>query len=455
MTIAAGFSVTYGDTYKVLSNSLANESYVLTQCGLSSAPSTVTSSATGSVSIPLTSVAVPETVSYAFLELLGVSDRVESVSEYVTAPCGQLLALTCNKTAPDDFYSYTANETWLAAEFGAKADAILSSSVGVAAPIAISFSAASAPTILARSAWIKYVGALFNLDNHANAIFDLITENYDRYAAAVVEALDAVEAGAADDLESDERPTAAFTLYYDSSYQISFASYKVDVIATAGGKNLNQTEIMALEGVTASPYDTTTATFAWGTDDAGFATEDEAREAFLNVLKDVDVLIDETYAVDPTLYDADAFFQTYGLNLVNDSVLESLPFLEGNWSVYREDGLLSEALGLDWFEGAFARADLVLRDFVRAILGAEVAGTDEFTWIRTIHETPVVVGPKDCTSASGITSIDEACDAEPSTICPYVTDCGDGDLAILPANASITNTNSLVVNSCQYAACSA
>ena len=34
--------------------------------------------------------------------------------------------------------------------------------------------------------------------------------------------------------------------------------------------------------------------------------------------------------------------------------------------VFREDGLLSSALGLDWFEGAIVKPDLVLADFYSA-----------------------------------------------------------------------------------------
>ena len=34
--------------------------------------------------------------------------------------------------------------------------------------------------------------------------------------------------------------------------------------------------------------------------------------------------------------------------------------------MFREDGLLSAALGLDWFEGAIAKPDLVLADFYTA-----------------------------------------------------------------------------------------
>jgi hypothetical protein len=64
---ARGFQVQYFNTYKVVTNSIVNETYVLYQCG--SLPPPVNEVPAGSkfFSVPLTSVAVPETVPNGFM----------------------------------------------------------------------------------------------------------------------------------------------------------------------------------------------------------------------------------------------------------------------------------------------------------------------------------------------------------------------------------------------------
>ena len=65
----------------------------------------------------------------------------------------------------------------------------------------------------------------------------------------------------------------------------------------------------------------------------------------------VDIFIDETYVVDPTSYHLKDFLLQYGFP-TNASQQATYPFLANN-TVYREDGLLSPTLGLDWYEFVF------------------------------------------------------------------------------------------------------
>jgi hypothetical protein len=74
-------------------------------------------------------------------------------------------------------------------------------------------------------------------------------------------------------------------------------------------------------------------------------------------------VVDETYATDPTAYNLTAFEEQFGLN---GTSRPDLPFLV-NHRIFREDGLLSATLGLDWFEGAIAHPELVLKDMVSAL----------------------------------------------------------------------------------------
>jgi hypothetical protein len=172
---AIGFSVQYFDDYKVVTNSIADEVYVLYQCGRQP-PATLFPNDTHFFQIPLTSLSAPETVPYAFVvspprflhaciaraslggggglpaeecllvaptarclsithrqpplrphqrpsyplhltllllqELLGLDDRVYDVSPYVTSACGQKLLGCRLGTASYDHLQY--NETYLA-----------------------------------------------------------------------------------------------------------------------------------------------------------------------------------------------------------------------------------------------------------------------------------------------------------------------------------------------------
>lgn len=124
---------------QVVNNTLAGEAYVLTQCGAEAndAPSELRS-----FSIPLTSVSLPETVPYAFLDLLGVTDRVYDVSEYVVAPCGQRLLQQCGRVAPDSLS--LDNETLLATTIGPYTDGLVTSTNGEW-PTQFTFSATTDP----------------------------------------------------------------------------------------------------------------------------------------------------------------------------------------------------------------------------------------------------------------------------------------------------------------------
>lgn len=125
----------------MLNNTLAGEAYTLTQCGVSVAANELPSDARP-FSIPLISLSLPETVPYAFLELLGVTDRVYDVSEYVVAPCGQRLVQSCNRVAPDSLS--LNNATLLSSTIGAYTDGLVTSS-NSAWPTQFTFSATEDP----------------------------------------------------------------------------------------------------------------------------------------------------------------------------------------------------------------------------------------------------------------------------------------------------------------------
>merc|ERR1712130_575825 len=172
----------------------------------------------------------------------------------------------------------------------------------------------------------------------------------------------------------------------------------------------------------------------WNSTYGGFASQQEATAAFQKFLQGVDIVVDETFALNPTTYNLTTFLAN--MNLTSGA---NYTFLRNN-TVYREDGLASPApsYGLDWFEGALARPDLVLQDFVHAV-DPTSSPTYKPTWIRNIakNETVTITSAQNCNQIS-------SCSAPSTPICPYVTTCGNGSV-VSQKNATST---------CEYVACS-
>jgi hypothetical protein len=101
------------------------------------------------------------------------------------------------------------------------------------------------------------------------------------------------------------------------------------------------------------------------------------------------VIVDETYAPNPTAYRLDTFLNHYGLpadGKVNGTVV--YPFLARK-QVWRFDALVTEGtLALDWFESAISNADALLADLASLMAegfgGDEQLGHHEQVWFRNI-----------------------------------------------------------------------
>lgn len=492
VTVAQDFTVQYMDSYKIVKNLYVNETYVLYQCGTTPPASDLVPAGSKFFQIPLTSVTVVETVPYAYLQALNVTDRVYSVSADTVAPCGQL-QVACTQIAPTA--EMLTDTDYLDSDLLPYVDGIITSSANGSISPLFAFSASTDPGSLNRAEWLKFMGLFFNMDDFANTVFDEINSTYysnsATYKAAAANTTTVAWVDRIDNITD-----------YANAFEVSYAQYKVQYTSDAGGNMTNQSTVAAMTDVIASPYSVNTQWFAWDLVDVGltggFATEAAAITAFHSFLQTVDVLIDETYAEDPPEYDFNTFLQTFNLTS-NATSNATYPFLQ-NSAVFREDGLLTNSsalysgygLGDDWFEGALLRPDLVLSDIARAINSSNVPQSYNFTWIRNIAtgEVPTIQSPLGCTTpASGISvvastptgapasapalSATAAAASAPSpsgssealtsivdgnitayvlcpavaatnvpTICPFVSSCGATLL-----------TNSM--NGCQYAACTA
>ncbi|KAI8105243.1 hypothetical protein M9435_000411 [Picochlorum sp. BPE23] len=413
---AVGFTVTYYDTYKVVDNTISGQTYVLYVCG-SDKPSVGAPGVSEDAKffqIPLTSVSVAETVPYAFLEALGVDDRVHDVSPFVTSACGQKRVNECGKSAPAyvDFASNSLNQTVMK-DAKANVDSIIVS-FGEDDSVFLSFDAEDDPGVLNRAEWIKYLGLFFNKEKYASDIYNGIVESYEETAKAAAE-------------KGESKPRIAWVSHFvygdDEHYDVSLAAYKKQYIDDANGQNVDIDEILKeYPGARVSAFSPTTVEFAWDGNDS-FETKEEAQKAFVEFMSSLDGVIDETFAMDPMAYGVEEFKKEFGLT---NADAKTLSWLEPGL-IFRLDGELSETKGLDWFETAFTRPDLVLKDVDRVVDSSRqgsVRDSDDVVWMRSIAETPRINTANDCTRVS-------ACDDKATTICPFVASCEDGGTRLL------------------------
>jgi hypothetical protein len=424
-----GFSVDYYNSYKIVTNKIANETYVLYQCGTPPPAADVIPAGAKVFQIPLTSISAPETVPYAFLEILGVDDRVNDVSPYVTSACGQKIK-ECGKVGPDALA--LDNNTMLEETVGASTDGLLTSAA-YSYPKSFAFSAAQDPGVLNRIEWIKILGTFFNLDKYASTVYDTIVEEYNQVK------VNATKAG-----EGKDAPVIAWASHYlydtDESYQLSFAPYKNELTTDAGAAVLDFEALSKFPGVRVSEFSNTTLEFAWdGKKTGSFSTKEEAKAAFLKALSSVGAVVDETYTDDSAKYNLAAFQKEYNFT---DSDLQDMPWFT-NKLIFREDGLISETNGVDWFEGALARPDQELSDVLRIVTAARDPTAplpQDYKWLHQIEEAPHVINSDECERLS-------SCTAEPTPICPFVAVCGDGSSVLLTSGTEEDD------DQCSYEAC--
>ena len=385
--VAEDFTVRYEKTFKVVHNLRVNETYVLYQCGtevpdLTGLPKTVKV-----FEIPLTYVALADVTSSSFLAELGVIDRVKAASAYATEPCLQKVTRRCGRIAQDPA-SLFADAAQLRVQ-NRRADAVFVSGASNDSK-SIAFTATMDPAVLKRAEWVKFVSLFFNKEPEANRFFDAIAEKWRDSGIA----------------SNKGGPRVAWISYQDydgRQFFIHFAPYKVDYIRAAGGRLLETKSLKKANGVTPTLN--------------GYLIEfgkrrGEAVAQLHAILRDVDVVIDETYQPNNTAYDMDAFSTIFGFAKDSD-----FAFITEK-RVFRLDGMIAEAIGggdvLDWYETGVARPDLVLKDLQKAFGTAKHQGHRR-TWLRNLSkgEKPKVLSHKDCLDFKW-------CHVRPEAICPAV-----------------------------------
>jgi hypothetical protein len=378
---AQDFTVQYNNTFKMVSNSFVNETYVGYQCG-TPMPNSVPAGAKV-FQIPLAALGTDTTVPVAFIELLGLQSALKYMDPtFITSPC--LLKLV-NESAIASFdTSFPANKTLIAQQESTLSAVFKSSQKPSNNSRYISFDATSDPGPLKRAEWIKYLALFFNLEPEAKAIYDQIALSYNCQRAAYA--------------NRTSKPVVAWVNYYQNVWTVSNATYKLLLTADAGGANLPNASYRAYN-LSKGAAEVT---------------------AFQAALQNVTVVIDESYAADPATYTLATFLANARLN----GTATPPPFVT-NRQVWRQDKLVSpdSTGGLAWFEEAVAEPQVVLQDLISAFWGTNVT----HTFFRNVaqNETLIVADPTQCTR--------NATSAKPVTVvaCPLVTANGT---AALPAS---------------------
>jgi len=380
-------SISYGSHFKVLTEALSREQYVLVQCG---APE-VSDEEVDAVAplpegherkrftIPLQEIATESTVQLSFLEALGVADRVRFVSSYAVGACWQK-ALGCNAGYAGQWGNATLRATQDAAVTAVLSDCTPPCHEGED-PNVIHFSASQDVGPLHTAEHIKFLAAFFNKEAEANSIFAGTVEAYNDLMTA----------------PASSSPKVAWVSKdsYGSRFVLSLATYKTNFVTDAGGRNIGEDEVRSSAGsnlqvtdaVAGSPGSGQTLSLGFSDFAGGIPA---AAAAFVAALADVDVIIDETYASVPSDYNMESFLSEFGIT--SDS---TLPAIVGQ-KVFRLDGTLSESGGMDWFESRLAHPQWVLQDLARAFRGEG----ETFQYLRNIAtgETPHVVEVAHCTT---------------------------------------------------------
>jgi iron complex transport system substrate-binding protein len=196
------WSIDYFNTYKILTNYAANETYLLYQCGSEIPQSEVDSGRhTAIVQIPVTNVGIGVTTIIPQLEQLGVVDSIiafTSDPSLISSPClleniaeGNVIVLQSR----DEYDNYTATP-----ESTEETLMKLQSAVGFTDPFSQSppFSASvkiseyKELTNAGIFEWIKFFAAFYNLEVKANEVFDVTEDRWDciSEAASIFETSD-------------------------------------------------------------------------------------------------------------------------------------------------------------------------------------------------------------------------------------------------------------------------
>ncbi|XP_072955633.1 uncharacterized protein [Typha angustifolia] len=343
------FQIYYGQSFKVIKNSVDGKSYLLMQSN--SRMASKTKYCTGRIKsfiIPLSNYSV-DTVAFpvSFFELLGVLESLKGItSDRVTSECilqsyssGNIQLV--GKTNVQQLSQFTAN-------FISNVDDEQSCNFAAFVPL-------EERTPLQRAEWIKYLATFTNSEVRANSVYDAVKSNYM-----------CLSKGAAN-LKTRFKPIVAWVEYKQGIWSFAKEDYKLQYVTDAGGENLD-------DSITNNSYN---------------VSDPEDMDNFHAILCTVDVVIDQTYASEPAEYALSSFLDN--IEVEDNSCFAFLT----NRSVWRYDKRLHDSATLDWYDGAISQPQLVLADLIEAFFPT---GNYTTTYFRNLakEEGVTTIGPEMC-----------------------------------------------------------
>ena len=175
------WDIEYFNTYKLLHNLAAKETYLLYPCGTEVPEVSDDTEITASIPIPLQGAGLSVTTQIPFLELLGARTEIShylGTTKYISSPCLRDLAEAgavteildpSNSTYMDLIGIESGDLTAIIGNSGSE-DILIDRKVRI--------SVTEEDPIMAIFDWIKYYSALFNLEEKANQVFE---DTMDRY----------------------------------------------------------------------------------------------------------------------------------------------------------------------------------------------------------------------------------------------------------------------------------
>ncbi|CAG8567226.1 5041_t:CDS:2 [Ambispora gerdemannii] len=348
------FTINYSKNYKLLTNTFTNETFALYQCGTPKPPAAALPAGAKLFSVPVKTVAVLDTSSNTYLELLGLRSNItyeaEDTISSVSSPCIQSLGTSSINTLSKNFTQKTQELQKVDLAIGAYlADNMTNNSVSTSAPID--------PGTLNRIEWLEFYAVFFNLEKTAKTLTDQLLDNY-----SCLKEL-------AKNKTSSSKPLIAWVSYdkpsqYNNntpSWIIVDAVYKKQLTEDAGANYFNSSILK-------------------------FNTSAD----FLKNVADVDILIDESF-IAPTYDDV---LKNYGISKDNSPY----KFVK-NKKIYREDGLVNPNDGRDWLESAVVMQDAVLEDLINVVNPDLPVSGYKRIWLRNVatNELPTVSKAANCT----------------------------------------------------------
>uniref|UniRef100_A0A804LCJ1 Fe/B12 periplasmic-binding domain-containing protein n=1 Tax=Zea mays TaxID=4577 RepID=A0A804LCJ1_MAIZE len=322
---ATMFRIYYGQSFKVIKNSGDGKSYLLMQN--TSKMASKTKYCTGRIKsfvIPLASFSVDTTTSpVSFFELLGVLESLKGITSNQVASQCVLQSYTSgnaqlvNRTDVQTLSQFTAH-------FISDTDEDRGCNFAAYVPL-------EEGTPLQMAEWIKYLGTFTNSENRANAVYDAVKTNY--------LCLSKVAAN----LGTRFKPVVAWIEFTQGMWTFVKESYILQYVTDAGAEIVDATI----------------------TDKRFNSSDPEDMDNFHAILCTVDVVIDQTYALEPA-------------------------------DIWRFDKRIGASGTLDWSDGAISQPQLVLGDLIEIFFPT---GNYITIYFRNLAKDEGVteIGPEMCT----------------------------------------------------------